>query len=69
MLEAMKTAELGDPTHLQPLIGRFLIVCTWHAGSVLCKNADGTYRCEVPDPNKVNEAYLLEGAEEESAAP
>eukprot|EP00656_Telonema_subtile_P000103 TRINITY_DN10046_c0_g1_i2.p1 TRINITY_DN10046_c0_g1~~TRINITY_DN10046_c0_g1_i2.p1 ORF type:complete len:200 (-),score=47.50 TRINITY_DN10046_c0_g1_i2:199-798(-) len=33
-------------------------------GAVLCKQADGSYTAEVPDPTKVNEAYLLEGAEE-----
>jgi len=36
---------------------------TAELGSVLCKNADGSYRAEVPDPNKVNEAYLAEGAD------
>jgi len=33
-------------------------------GSVLCKHPDGTYTAEMPDCNKVNEAYLEEGAEE-----
>jgi len=57
--------QAQSPEHLAMLEA----MKTAELGSVLCKNADGTYRCEVPDPNKVNEAYLLEGAEEESAAP
>ena len=30
-------------------------------GAVLAKNADGTWRAEVPDAGAINEAYLLEG--------